>query len=67
MMLSRLRCFYHLRKPRIPSEVDRSFKAYKAELRRARKQVHKDSVLYLNQIEDTYLQEHHQAMKKQHF
>lgn len=66
-MLLRLRNFYHLRKPRIPTEVDTSYFNYRKALKKARKGIHIESVLYQEQIEDHYLKEHHETMKKKHF
>lgn len=57
-MLLVLRAFYHLRKPRVVTPVDVSFFNYKNTLRKARKDVHLESVRYMEQIEDNYLEEH---------
>ena len=50
MLLSRLRLCYHVRKPRVANETNRSYKAYETSLRAARRAIHVESVQYLNQI-----------------
>lgn len=49
-MLLVLRAFYHLRKPRVVTPLNVSFFNYKNALRKARKDVHLESVKYLEQI-----------------
>lgn len=46
-MLLIVRAFYHLRKPRVITPVDVSFFDYKKALRKARKDVHLESVKYM--------------------
>jgi hypothetical protein len=58
MMLARIRCFYHVRKPRVLSENDKSFRDYKLSMREARRQVHIEAKDYQNKIEDDYLKRH---------
>lgn len=66
-MLLRLRCFYHLRKARVPTEVDKAYLAYEKNLRKARKAIHIESVEYLEKIEDAYLDRHKEMIREQHF
>lgn len=55
MIMLRIRAFYHMRKPRVLSPIDKSFLAYQRKLRETRKRIHLESIEYQNQIEDKYL------------
>lgn len=45
-MLLRLRCLYHMRRPRVATEADISFVNYRKALRQARREVHVEAVRY---------------------
>ena len=62
----RLCYLYHLRKPRVVTEINRNYKAYETNLRLARRAIHLDSVNYLNTIEEAYLDRHKQQIQQQH-
>jgi hypothetical protein len=66
-MLFRVRAYYHVRKPRVMSENAKTLAQYRINLKNARRNIHVESRLYQEQIEDRYLFEHTQDIKKKHF